>query len=725
VVAATILPLSTATAATASWDAPITVSAPGVDSVTSPTMVSNGSVITAVFGQYDGSHYRVQSARSTNNGLTWSTPVYLSAPGGTANQARLTTDGSRVTATWRWNDGSNFRIQSAFSLNGGLTWSAVTTVSEVGQSTLAPRVATDGTTITIAWERLVANVAIAAATSTDGGQTWSTPATLSDPTKDAFNPQLVSHDGRVTVMWELEDGGVYRVQSSQSSDGGLNWSGATSLSPNTFDAVEPELVADGTTVVAAWRQFDGTYWRIHSARSVDGGAWSASNTVDDGASSGSYIDMTTDGDSIVIAWRGFDGIHNRITSVVSEDGGQNWSAPQFLSEPGQGADRPALASDGSKITAVWLRSDGTTNQAQVAWSLDAGSTWSTAETLSTAGDVAAAVSVVSAGGTSTVSWVRLDVPNSVLLVSSLTGDVATSRLAGADRYETAVAISGEFDPGVPVVYLATGTNFPDALSAASAAAFQGGPMLLTPPNSLPQMVRDELQRLNPSLIVIVGGAGVVSANIEDEIDDLLLLADVRRDGGADRYKTSRLIAERAFPAAATSTAFVATGTNFPDALSASAAAGVAGAPVVLIDGAGSAVDQPTRDLFDLLGVEDAVIAGGTGVVSASIQGHLNTIFGASNVVRLSGADRYATAVAINHDQFTSSDTVFLATGLGYADALAGAALAGVSGGPLYLAPRTCVPASVLAEIDRLGASKAVLFGGTGVLTPSVASLSGC
>lgn len=688
-------------------------------------MVSNGSVITAVFGQYDGSHNRVQAARSTNNGLTWSTPVYLSAAGGTANQAQLTTDGSRVTATWRWNDGSNFRIQSAFSMNGGLTWSEPTTVSELGQSALGPRIATDGTTITIVWERLVANVAIATATSTDGGQTWSTPATLSDPTKDAFSPRLVSHDGSVTVVWEFVDGGVYRVQSSQSSDGGLNFSGATSLTPNTFDAVEPELVVDGTTVVAAWRQFDGTYWRIRTARSVDGGAWSASNTIDDGTSSGSYIDMTADGDSIVIAWRGFDGINNRITSVVSDDGGQNWSAPKFLSHPGQDADRPALASDGSKVTAAWLRSDGTTNRAQVAWSIDGGSSWTTPDSLSTAGDVAAAVSVVSAGGTATVSWIRLDVPNSVLQVSSLTGEVATSRLAGLDRYQTAVAISGEFAAGVPVVYLATGTNYPDALSAAAAAAFQGGPLLLTPPNSLPHVVRDELQRLNPSLIVIAGGTGVVSAAIEDEIDDLLLLADIRRDGGDDRYETSRVIAERAFPATTTSTAFIATGTDFPDALSASAAAGVAAAPVVLVNGGGSIVNQATQDLFTTLGVDNAVIVGGTGVVSVAIESELISIFGASDVVRLSGIDRYATAVAINNDQFASAESVYLATGLGYADALAGAALAGISGGPLYLARTTCVPASVVTEIDRVGATKVVLFGGTGVLTPTVASLTSC
>ena len=85
------------------------------------------------------------------------------------------------------------------------------------------------------------------------------------------------------------------------------------------------------------------------------------------------------------------------------------------------------------------------------------------------------------------------------------------RLAGADRYATAAAISAAtFSPGVPVAYVATGQNFPDALAGGSAAAAGGGPILLVSPTSVPAATRAELTRLGPGRVVVLGGAAAVS-----------------------------------------------------------------------------------------------------------------------------------------------------------------------------------------------------------------------
>ncbi len=86
------------------------------------------------------------------------------------------------------------------------------------------------------------------------------------------------------------------------------------------------------------------------------------------------------------------------------------------------------------------------------------------------------------------------------------------RISGADRYETAVAISQSIiGPGesAPVVYIVTGAGYADALSAGPAAARDGGVMLLTRPDALPSVIATELDRLDPARIVIVGGTGVV------------------------------------------------------------------------------------------------------------------------------------------------------------------------------------------------------------------------
>src|SRR5690606_32730822 len=111
--------------------------------------------------------------------------------------------------------------------------------------------------------------------------------------------------------------------------------------------------------------------------------------------------------------------------------------------------------------------------------------------------------------------------------------------------------------------------------------------------------------------------------------------------------------------------------------------------------------------------------------SAAIEAQAKEIFGATHVTRNGGTDRYATAVEINADEFSSASTVYLATGTGFADALAGAALAGSQGAPLFVSQPTCIPASVMDAIDDLGATRVVLLGGTGVLSTAVADLTVC
>lgn len=159
--------------------------------------------------------------------------------------------------------------------------------------------------------------------------------------------------------------------------------------------------------------------------------------------------------------------------------------------------------------------------------------------------------------------------------------VEPTRIAGADRFDTAVKISKTFAPGVSRVYVANGLNYPDALSAAPAAAHFGGPLLLTAQDQLPTAVIAELGRLNPGTIVLVGGPSAVSAKVATELGKI---ADVTRISGADRYETSRQIAQDAFGVDGATIAYIATGNNFPDALSASPAAAHLNGPVVLVPG---------------------------------------------------------------------------------------------------------------------------------------------
>lgn len=310
----------------------------------------------------------------------------------------------------------------------------------------------------------------------------------------------------------------------------------------------------------------------------------------------------------------------------------------------------------------------------------------------------------------------------VLVATPVGGASAASvdRLSGSDRYATSVAIAQQAYPsGAPIVFLATGSGFADALSAAPAAAAHGGPLLLTDPRALPASVTAELKRLKPSRVVIVGGTGAVAGSVVTAVRNLGLT--VERVSGADRYATSRAIVDRFFEEAPT--AWLATGANFPDALAASAAAGSIGAPVVLVNGFERSLPRETVSLLDALGVTTTLIAGGTGVVSTSIEEGLRA---RGEVLRLAGSDRYATAVAINAYAFPAAERAFLATGINFPDALAGAAYAGRIGSPLYTSIPTCLPAAVRDDVvSRLGATRVTLLGGSAVLGGGVSSLTAC
>ncbi|SFR95808.1 Putative cell wall binding repeat 2, partial [Microbacterium sp. cf046] len=92
------------------------------------------------------------------------------------------------------------------------------------------------------------------------------------------------------------------------------------------------------------------------------------------------------------------------------------------------------------------------------------------------------------------------------------------RLAGLGRYETSVAISAaSFPDGADVVYIASGTNYPDALSGAPVAGMNSAPILLTPAEALPAAVKNELDRLNPTRIVVLGGVGVITPAVETQL----------------------------------------------------------------------------------------------------------------------------------------------------------------------------------------------------------------
>jgi putative cell wall-binding protein len=227
--------------------------------------------------------------------------------------------------------------------------------------------------------------------------------------------------------------------------------------------------------------------------------------------------------------------------------------------------------------------------------------------------------------------VRLNPTNVVILggegvvdasvATSLSNFGAVSRLAGANRYETSAAISAAyFSPGADVVYVASGETFPDALAGAPAAAQDGAPLLLVQSGQIPPAIADELLRLEPNEITILGGAGVVSPAVE------ALLADyaqtVNRLAGGNRYATAAVISQQTHPAGS-STVYLATGTGFVDALTGVSIVRETDAPLLLV---GDILDPYTTAEILRLGATNIVVLGGPAAVSPAIDAGVWGIF---------------------------------------------------------------------------------------------------
>jgi putative cell wall-binding protein len=212
-----------------------------------------------------------------------------------------------------------------------------------------------------------------------------------------------------------------------------------------------------------------------------------------------------------------------------------------------------------------------------------------------------------------------------------------TRVAGADRFETAAQISqNTFDPGVGKVFIANGLNFPDALSASAIAARDGAPVLLVRPGEIPAATAAELERLNPGEIVIAGGTSVVSTAVQTALGAYTGGA-VSRVAGADRYATSVAMSQAHFADGSTSRAYIATGTNFPDALAAAPIAGLNDAPLLLVPPTG--VPQIVLDELERLGVTELVLLGGLGALPLGVEQSLMTLAPDLNVDV--PADRFA------------------------------------------------------------------------------------
>lgn len=259
--------------------------------------------------------------------------------------------------------------------------------------------------------------------------------------------------------------------------------------------------------------------------------------------------------------------------------------------------------------------------------------------------------------------------------SESSSELSLERIYGKDRYQTSINILEKIDTNK--VYLANGNIFADALSVGPLAGKENAAIVLSDGKTLDV---DKLKSKSITEITIVGGESSISNTLENNLKKNF---KVSRIAGKDRYETSLKIVEKM----GVNNIAIATGRDFPDALSAGAYLSQKGMPLLLVDGplAGN-IPQKYNVVYTFGGVSS-----------------IKKTFGK----RISGKDRYETSMQIAKE-FGSFDTAVLASGRVFADALASTPLAKKLHAPILLTNGN----DISNEVFKFqGIKKVVLVGG--------------
>lgn len=267
---------------------------------------------------------------------------------------------------------------------------------------------------------------------------------------------------------------------------------------------------------------------------------------------------------------------------------------------------------------------------------------------------------------------------------------AAVRVAGPTRAHTAARVAALAAAGGAgdAVVLARQGDYPDALASGPLARILDAPVLLTSQGSLDEPARAEIERLDPSLVVLVGGTAALSEAVAAEVTESG--REVTRVAGRDRFETAAQIATvMAGLGVDTSRAYVAEGADpdpgrgWPDALAVSGLAAFQRRPILLVTT--EQVPAATAQGLEEIGARELTLVGGTAAVSAATAEQLAA--GGASVQRIAGTTRYDTSARLAAralEAGMSAARVWLATGRNWPDALVAGPAAGRDGSILLL-----------------------------------------
>ncbi|MDW8801391.1 cell wall-binding repeat-containing protein [Clostridium sp. A1-XYC3] len=280
-----------------------------------------------------------------------------------------------------------------------------------------------------------------------------------------------------------------------------------------------------------------------------------------------------------------------------------------------------------------------------------------------------------------------------ILVISISNTVSAKnlynikRIFGQDRYKTSVNISTNFGNSLHnAVILASGKDFPDALSGSLLSKKFNGPILLLG-NTVAESY-DSTEYIKSHLnkngtIYLLGEQASISDEFIGHFKNLGY-SNVVRLGGVNRFETNKIIVNFIDVKKGTPVV-IANGYGFADAISISSVAASKQYPILMTDS--DHLPDGAKDIISNLQPEQIYLIGGQGSIKDSVVDELKKLvptLNDSELVRISGNDRYDTSLSISNYFNLETDTAIIANGSNFPDALSGSALAAKLNAPIIL-----------------------------------------
>ncbi len=193
-------------------------------------------------------------------------------------------------------------------------------------------------------------------------------------------------------------------------------------------------------------------------------------------------------------------------------------------------------------------------------------------------------------------------------------NLETTRIEGKTRYDTNQAIIKQLG-NVNGVFVASGTSFADALSVAPIAAKEGWAIALSKRDDL---TKQTAQLLNGKDVALVGGTAVLSTELEKQVKAQGVTKFIRLSGET-RYDTLASVLWYFKDSLASTTINLATGVNYPDALTASPLSIGTNAPLILINGdIPKSIESFLLEYKSINQIDQINVIGGTGAVETTV-----------------------------------------------------------------------------------------------------------